>query len=99
VEDLGINPEKENFWKDKNVFITGCSGFLGSWLTIELVNRGANVIGLVRDWVPKSYLFLSGYKNKINIVWGTIENFELIERTLNEYEIDTCFHLAAQTIV
>ena len=89
----------EDFWKDKNVFITGCTGLLGSWLTKALVERGANVTGLIRDLVPKSNLNWSGFNNKINIVRGDIEDYFLLERTLNEYEIDTVFHLAAQTIV
>jgi CDP-glucose 4,6-dehydratase len=89
----------KDFWNDKNVFITGCTGLLGSWLTKVLVERGANVTGLIRDQVPKSNLNWSGFNNKINIVRGDLEDYFLLERTLNEYEIDTVFHLAAQTIV
>jgi CDP-glucose 4,6-dehydratase len=88
-----------NYWKDKNVFITGCTGLLGSWLTIELVKRGANVTGLIRDLVPRSNLNWSGFSEKINVVRGELEDFFVLERALNEYEIDTVFHLGAQTIV
>ncbi len=88
-----------DYWKDKNVFITGCTGLLGSWLTMELVNRRANVVGLVRDLVPKSNLNWSGFNDKINIVRGQLEDLFVLERALNEYEIDTVFHLGAQTIV
>ena len=87
------------FWNNKNVFITGCTGLLGSWLTKALFNRGANVTGLIRDLIPKSNLNWSGFNNKINIVHGDIDDYFLLERILNEYEIDTVFHLAAQTIV
>jgi CDP-glucose 4,6-dehydratase len=87
------------YWKGKNILITGCTGLLGSWLTQSLINNGANVTGLIRDWVPKSNLNNSGYNNEINTVRGEIEDYFLLERTLNEYEIDTVFHLAAQTIV
>jgi CDP-glucose 4,6-dehydratase len=90
---------KEVFWDDRNVFVTGCTGLLGSWLTESLVRRNANVIGLVRDLVPKSRFYQSGIGNKVVIVRGTIESYPLLERILNEYEIDTVFHLAAQTIV
>ena len=89
----------KEFWSDKNVFITGCTGLLGSWLTKALVEQGANVTGLIRDWVPKSNLNWSGFNDKINIVRGDLEDYFLLERTLNEYEIDTVFNLAAQTIV
>jgi len=91
--------EKKNYWKNKNVFVTGCTGFLGSWLTKDLLNKGANVIGLIRDWVPKSNLILQDSINKIIVVRGEVEDYFLVERCLNEYDIDTVFHLAAQTIV
>lgn len=87
------------YWKNKNVFVTGCTGLLGSWLVKDLIEKGANVTGLIRDWVPKSNLILQDSINKINIVRGDINDYFLMERVLNEYEIDTVFHLAAQTIV
>ncbi|MBM2824869.1 MAG: YfnG [Dehalococcoidales bacterium] len=54
---------------------------------------------MVRDLVPKSNLNWSGFNNKINIVRGELEDYARLERALNEYEIDTVFHLGAQTIV
>ncbi len=87
------------FWKNRNVFVTGCTGLLGSWLTKSLVENGANVVGLIRDLVPESNLNWSGFNDKIVTVRGEVEDYFLIERTLNEYEIDSIFHLAAQTIV
>jgi CDP-glucose 4,6-dehydratase len=81
------------------VFVTGCNGILGSWLTITLVDKGAAVTGLVRDQVPFSQLRRSGYQNRIRVVHGDVTDYALVERALNEYEIDTVFHLAAQTIV
>lgn len=87
------------FWNDQNVFITGCTGLLGSWLTKKLVDSGANVIGLIRDLVPKSNLNWSGFQDEIVTVRGEIEDYFVLERILNEYEVDSVFHLAAQTIV
>lgn len=87
------------YWRHKNVFITGATGLLGSWLTKYLVDAGANVTALVRDIVPNSNLARSGYINKVNIVRGGLENFATLERAFGEYEIDTVFHAAAQTIV
>ena len=86
-------------WKDKNDFITGCTGLLGSWLTKALVEREANVVGLIRDMVPKSNLDWSGFNKRITTVRGSLEDYFLLERVLNEYEIDSVFHLGAQTIV
>jgi len=87
------------FWKGKNVFITGCTGFLGSYLAKELVRLEANVTGLVRDVIPKSYLYSGDESKKINTVIGSLEDEPLLERALGEYEIDTVFHVAAQAIV
>ena len=89
----------KNFWKDRNVFVTGCTGLLGSHLTQMLVEKNANVVGLVRDLVPKSNLVKTGIYDDINIVRGSVEDFYTVERAINEYEIDAVFHLAAQTIV
>ena len=89
----------DKFWRDRQVFVTGCTGLLGSWLTAELVSRGASVVGLIRDVVPQSQLVRSGTIDQINVVRGDLCDYALMERTLAEYEIDTVFHLAAQTIV
>jgi len=89
----------KNYWKNKNIFITGATGFLGSWLTKYLLEENSNITALVRDWVPKSKLLSDNYINKINLVRGNIEDYLLLERIINEYEIDTVFHIAAQTIV
>ena len=87
------------FWTDRRVFVTGCTGIVGSWLTLALLTRGADVVGLIRDRVPNSGLFRSGAAARITHVDGDIVDFPLLERTLNEYEIDTAFHLAAQPLV
>lgn len=86
-------------WLNRNVFVTGCTGLLGSWLSEDLLSRGANLIGLVRDHVPYSRVSREGIVDKIAIVSGSLEDEALVERALNEYEIDTVFHLGAQTIV
>ncbi len=89
----------DGYWRHRNVFVSGCSGLLGSWLTKRLVEAGANVIGLIRDITPDSYLYRSGTSNRINVIDGAVEDYLLLERVLGEYEVDTIFHLAAQTIV
>ncbi|MGC4375430.1 GDP-mannose 4,6-dehydratase [Fictibacillus sp. Mic-4] len=87
------------FWKNKNVFVTGCTGFLGSYLVKKLVDLGANVTGLIRDTVFNSNLYKHDHYKKINIVHGSLEDYAAIQRALGEYEIDTVFHIAAQAIV
>lgn len=88
-----------SFWKNYNVFVTGATGLLGSWLTEELLKRGANVTCLIRDWVPESRLINLGLIKKTNVVRGELEDYVVTIRAINEYEIDTVFHLGAQTIV
>lgn len=87
------------FWKDRPVLVTGGTGLLGTWLTKALLERGAAVVGLIRDWVPESELVLSKTLEKIRVVRGDVCDQATIERTLGEYEVETVFHLAAQTIV
>ena len=90
---------ENNFWKEKKVFITGITGFLGSWLAVELLKRRAQVTGLVRDQVPESNFNLSGVAKRVSIVHGSLTDFDVVSRALLEYEIEYCFHLAAQAIV
>ncbi len=90
---------KKGFWRERPVFVTGCTGLLGSCLTEKLVSERAAVVGLIRDWVPEAELVRSGTAGRITVVRGDVRDQALIERTLGEYEIDTVFHLAAQTIV
>lgn len=87
------------FWKQRRVLVTGPTGFLGSWMVQSLVSAGADVVGIVRDWVPQANLFYSGHYPKITTVRGDVADGRLLERVLGEYEIDTVFHLAAQSIV
>jgi CDP-glucose 4,6-dehydratase len=94
MENMGMS-----FWRDRNVFVTGGTGLLGSWLIAELVRRGANVTCLIRDWVPASPLLADGTLARVNVVRGELEDYALLVRVLNEYEINSVFHLAAQTIV
>ena len=88
-----------SFWKDRNVFVSGGLGLLGGWLVQSLVEQGANVIALMRDWTPASMLLRDGLARQITLVHGELQDYEVVLRALNEYEVDTIFHLGAQTIV
>ena len=89
----------EGFWLDRPTFVTGGTGLVGSWLVRRLVEAGADVICLVRDWVPQAELVASGHLSRVKVVRGDICDAALVERVIGEYEIDTVLHLAAQTIV
>jgi CDP-glucose 4,6-dehydratase len=86
-------------WADRNVFVTGATGLLGSWLVEDLLEKQANVVCLLRDYVPRCRLIDQGLDRRVIGVRGDLSDPQLLTRVLNEYEIDTVFHLAAQTIV
>jgi len=93
------DPSLVKFWQDRPVFVTGASGLLGSWLVRRLLKSGADVVCLVRDWVPQSELVRGALLDRVKVVRGDVRDQESVERALGEYEIDTVIHLAAQTIV
>lgn len=88
-----------SFWLDRPTFVTGSTGLVGGWLVQKLVAAGADVVCLVRDWVPQSELVRTRFIEHVKVVRGDIREQNTLERILGEYEIDTVFHLAAQTIV
>lgn len=88
-----------SFWQGRSVLVTGCTGLLGSWMTRELVDRGAKVVGLVRELTSHSHLFTEGLFQKITTVYGRVEDLTALERAISEHNVDTVFHLAAQTLI
>ena len=84
-------------WRDRPVLVSGGTGLAGGWLVRRLLDLEAKVVCLVRDWVPDAPL-LSSAPGPV-LVFGDVRDQALTERTLGDYEIETVFHLAAQTIV
>lgn len=89
----------DRLWQGRRVFVTGATGIIGSWVVRDLLQQGAYVVALVQDANPQSELHRSGYIQRISVVNGALEDFWTLERAINLYEIDTVFHLGAQTIV
>ena len=94
-----MSKKKTSHWHDRPVLVTGATGLLGGWLVRRLIEQGANVVALVRDWVPKSTLLSAELLQDVTLVRGDVREQDVLERAMGEYEIDTVFHLAAQTIV
>jgi CDP-glucose 4,6-dehydratase len=92
-------PKNATFWRDRPTLVTGATGLVGGWLVRRLREAGADVVCLVRDWVPQCELVRSGAIERVKVVRGDVRDQAALERALGEYEIDTVVHLAAQAIV
>lgn len=86
-------------WDDRRVLVTGATGLLGSFVVRDLQAAGALVVALLRDEVPQAHLWSTADREKLVRVRGDLADLPLVSRALNEYEVDTVFHLGAQTIV
>ena len=86
-------------WSQSRVFITGATGMVGSSLVRRLLQHGAFIVVLVQDWDTQSELLRSGDINRVNVVNGSLEDISALRRAVLKFEVDTVFHLGAQTIV
>ncbi len=91
--------DRNRFWQDRPTLVTGATGLVGGWTVRRLLERGADVLCLVRDHVPQSILLGESLIQRVKAVRGDVTDRDLLERAMGEYEIDTVIHLAAQTIV
>jgi len=96
VESLVI---MDKFWQDRPTLVTGATGLVGGWLVKRLLAAGADLVCIVRDWVPQCELVRSGLVGQIKVVRGDVRDQAVLERTLGEYTVRTVLHLAAQAIV
>ena len=89
-----------DFYKGKRVFITGHTGFKGSWLCRILISAGAKVTGFSLEPPTSPNLFdIADIKPHIKSVIGDIRDFEALKKAYDEAEPEIVFHLAAQPIV
>lgn len=88
-----------NFWNNRTAFVTGATGFVGAHIAKALIEKGARVVCLQRDNVRANSLDIFNLASKVTVINGALEDFSLMQRVLNEYEIEAVFHLAAQALV
>lgn len=81
------------------VLVTGATGMVGSWLVKELLASGAHVVAFVLDCEAGSELVRSGDIDRVSVARGSLEDYWAIERAINLHQVETVFHLGAQTIV
>lgn len=86
-------------WSGQSVLVTGAQGFIGSWLASRLLEDGATVVVPRRDVEPQSRFVVDGVQERCVIVQADILDYEAMVRAINEHDVGSVFHLAAQTLV
>lgn len=100
MEGVDVMQFDLNFYKGKKVLVTGHTGFKGSWMSVMLVNAGADVIGYSSCSKKETRLFdLCGIKDQITHVKGDVRDLEHLKAVFAEYKPEIVIHLAAQPIV
>jgi CDP-glucose 4,6-dehydratase len=90
----------KNFWKGKKVFLTGHTGFKGSWFVILLNMLGAKVCGYSLKPQKKNLFELAGIKKLTeNSIFGDIRNFSKLKKSIKRFNPDFIVHMAAQPLV
>jgi CDP-glucose 4,6-dehydratase len=97
VEDLGLVNDRD--WSTSHVLITGAGGFVGAHLAEALLNRGARVTALICERDPDSRFWTERIFEQCRLVCGRLEQPTLLHGILGSGDIDTVYHLGAQTIV
>ena len=96
---FGSENMNEKFWNEKNILITGATGFVGSHIVERLVSSNANVMALVRSQDPRSYFYSQNLHKKSIVVYGDLKDYDRITSLITRYEVETILHLGAQPIV
>jgi CDP-glucose 4,6-dehydratase len=94
---IGMN---KNFWKNKKVFLTGHTGFKGSWMSLWLTSMGANVTGYSIGPVKGENLFsLAELYKDMNSIFSDILDLKKLKSELSKFQPDIVIHMAAQSLV
>lgn len=89
-----------NFWKDKRVFLTGHTGFKGSWLSLWLQSLGSNLTGFALDpYTKPSFFELANIERDMHSIIGDIRDFKKIKNAIDNFKPEIIIHMAAQPIV
>ncbi len=86
------------FWRGKKVLVTGHEGFLGSWLSVRLIERGARVVGIDRA-APRPLSVLGGLRGRMTRIRGDISSAAVVRGAIDRHRPAVIFHLAAEAIV
>lgn len=90
----------KQFWKGRKVFITGHTGFKGSWMSMHLLQLGASITGFaLKPPTTPSLYNLSNIEDHLNSIEGDIRDYELLEKSIRECKPEIIIHMAAQPLV
>ena len=91
---------KPEFWGRRKIFLTGHTGFKGSWMSLWLQNLGAQVVGYALAPPTQPNLFeLAGVRDGMESVQGDVCDLEHLRRTVRQHAPEVVFHMAAQSLV
>jgi CDP-glucose 4,6-dehydratase len=100
LESVGLRKVDPAFWKDKKVFLTGHSGFKGSWLTIWLLEMGVRVYGYSLSPSTNPSLFeIANIQKLIHGEFNDICNAESLQKSMKDFDPEIVIHMAAQPLV
>lgn len=88
-----------DFWKNRNVLVTGGTGLVGAHITEKLLAKGSNVIVAYRNLHPRSYFLTQGFEKQAVMAHCDIKNYQRVLDLVSRYEIEVILHLAAQPLV
>ena len=95
-----INSINQSFWINKKVFVTGNTGFKGSWISIILKYLKANVQGFSLEPITSPSLFYEAELNKkINTKFGDIRDIDVLKKSMTDFNPEILIHMAAQPLV
>jgi len=94
---MGLN---QNYWRGKKIFLTGHTGFKGSWLSLWLHELGANVFGYSLDPITQPSLYnVLDLDNKVNSIIGDIRDYNYLNEQISLVNPEILVHMAAQPLV